>query len=113
VALAPLDFGAFSHALLIGQFAGGSTSGFGGTIAAYDLATGDFLGLVKNSSNQTLAIAGLWDLSPGNSATVSSYDPAAAPAGELYFTAGPDHGTGGLFGYLKPVTTELTQGNDE
>ena len=113
VALAPLDFGAFSHALLIGQFAGGSTSGFGGTIAAYDLATGDFLGLVKNSSNQTLAIAGLWALSPGNSATASSYDPAAAPAGELYFTAGPDHGTGGLFGYLKPVTTELTQGNDE
>ncbi|HEX4320162.1 MAG TPA: TIGR03118 family protein [Acidobacteriaceae bacterium] len=113
VALAPLDFGAFSHALLIGQFAGGSISGSGGTIAAYDLATGDFLGLVKDSSNKTLAIAGLWALSPGNSATPSSYDPAAAPAGELYFTAGPDHGTGGLFGYLKPVAAELTQGNDQ
>ena len=36
-----------------------------------------------------------------------------APAAELYFTAGPDHGTGGLFGYLKPVSTELIKGNDQ
>jgi hypothetical protein len=46
IALAPLDFGTLSHALLIGQFAGGSTSEGGGTIAAYDFATGKFIGLV-------------------------------------------------------------------
>jgi uncharacterized protein (TIGR03118 family) len=113
VALAPLDFGTFSHALLIGQFSGGSTSNSGGTIAAYDLASGEFLGQVQDPTGKPVSIAGLWALSPGNSATASSYDPAASPAGELYFTAGPDHGTGGLFGYLKPLSTQLTQGNDE
>jgi uncharacterized protein (TIGR03118 family) len=115
VALAPLDFGVFSHDLLIGQFAGGGTSEGSGTIAAYDLATGKFLGQVQDATGKPLAINGLWALSPGNSAAPSSadYDPAGAPGGELYFSAGTDHGAGGLFGYLKPVATELTVGNDQ
>ncbi len=113
VALAPLDFGAYSHDLLIGQFAGGSTTEFGGTIAAYDLATGEFVGLVKDSTGNNLSIGGLWAISPANSASSGSYDATAAPASELYFTAGPDHGAGGLFGYLKPAATELVQGNDQ
>jgi uncharacterized protein (TIGR03118 family) len=113
VALAPLDFGTFSHDLLIGQFSGGGSTEGSGTIAAYDFATGEFLGLVQDSTGKPLAINGLWALSPGNSATASSSDPAGAPANELYFTAGPDHGTGGLLGYLKPVSTELIKGNDQ
>jgi uncharacterized protein (TIGR03118 family) len=113
VALAPLDFGIFSHALLVGQFAGGGTSEGSGTIAAYDLATGSFMGLVQDATGKPLSINGLWALSPGNSAAAGSYDPAGSPASELYFTAGTDHGTGGLFGYLKPVSTELTVGNDQ
>jgi uncharacterized protein (TIGR03118 family) len=44
VALAPLDFGRFSHDLLIGQFAGGGDTPSSGVIAAYDLATGKFDG---------------------------------------------------------------------
>jgi len=113
VALAPLDFGVFSHDLLVGQFAGGGNSPGSGTIAAYDLTTGKFLGLVQDGSGSTVSINGLWAISPGNSAAAGSYDPAASPAAELYFTAGPNHGTGGLFGYLKPVPTELTVGNDQ
>ena len=113
VALAPLDFGAYSHDLLIGQFSGGGGTEGSGTIAAYDLATGKYLGLVLDATGSPLAINGLWALSPGNSASASSSDPAGAPAAELYFTAGPDHGTGGLFGYLKPVSTELIKGNDQ
>src|SRR5467141_869611 len=46
VALAPLDFGRFSHDLLIGQFAGGGNTQSSGFIAAYDLATGKFDGLL-------------------------------------------------------------------
>jgi uncharacterized protein (TIGR03118 family) len=113
VALAPLDFGVLSHDLLIGQFAGAGTSDGSGTITAYDLATGKFLGLVQDATGKTLSISGLWALSPGNSASAGSYDPAGSPGSELYFTAGPNHGTGGLFGYLKPVSTELTVGNDQ
>jgi uncharacterized protein (TIGR03118 family) len=117
VALAPLDFGTFSHDLLIGQWAGGGTSEGSGTIAAYDFATGKFIGLVQDATGKPLAINGLWAISPANSASTSaatsSYDPAGAPASELYFTAGTDRGTGGLFGYLKPVSTELTVGNDQ
>ena len=113
VALAPLDFGIYSHDLLIGQFSGGGTSENSGTIAAYDLATGRFLGQVLDATGTPISISGLWAISPANSASAGSYDPSGAPASELYFTAGPDHGTGGLLGYLKPVSTELTVGNDQ
>jgi hypothetical protein len=113
VALAPLDFGTFSHALLIGQFAGGETTHAGGTIAAYDLVTGEFLGQVKSTGSKNLSIAGLWSISPGNGASPGSYDATAAPAATLYFTAGPNHGADGLFGYLEPAAAELTQGNNQ
>ena len=107
VALAPLDFGRFSHDLLIGQFAGGGDTQSSGYIAAYDLATGKFDGLLQDASGKALAINGIWAISPGNS------DAAAAPAAQLYFTAGPNHGSGRLFGYLTSIPAELTEGNDQ
>jgi hypothetical protein len=106
-------FSIFSHDLLVGQFAGAGSSEGSGTIAVYDLATGKFIGLVQDASGKPLSINGLWAHSPGNSASPGSYDPAASPAAELYFSAGPDGGTAGLSGYLKPVATELTVGNDQ
>jgi uncharacterized protein (TIGR03118 family) len=112
VALAPLDFGRFSHDLLVGQFAGGGETQSSGFIAAYDLATGKFDGLLLDSSGKPLAINGIWSLSPGNVGP-ANYDAAAAPAAEMYFTAGPTHGSGGLFGYLTAVAPELTKGNDQ
>ncbi len=112
VALAPLDFGRFSHDLLIGQFAGGGNTQSSGFIAAYDLATGKFDGLLEDASGKPLAINGVWALSPGNVSPNNS-DAAAAPAAQMYFTAGPNHGSGGLLGYLTSVSTELTEGNDQ
>ncbi len=112
VALAPLDFERFSHDLLIGQFAGGGDTQSSGFIAAYDLATGKFDGLLQDASGKPLAINGVWALSPGNFGPNNS-DAAAAPAAQMYFTAGPNHGSGGLLGYLTSVSTELTQGNDQ
>ena len=112
VALAPLDFGRFSHDLLIGQFAGGGDTQSSGFIAAYDFATGKFDGLLQDASGKPLAINGVWALSPGN-VSPNNNDAAAAPATEVYFTAGPNHGSGGLFGYLTAVSTELTEGNDQ
>jgi uncharacterized protein (TIGR03118 family) len=112
VALAPLDFGRFSHDLLIGQFAGGGDTESSGFIAAYDLATGKFDGLLEDASGKPLAINGIWALGPGNVSPANN-DAAGAPAAEIYFTAGPNHGSGGLFGYLTAVSTELTEGNSQ
>ena len=110
VVLAPLDFGRFSHDLLVGQFAGGGDTENSGVIAAYDLATGKFKGLLEDASGKTLAINGLWALSPGNVSPANA-DPAAAPAAQVYFTAGPNKATAGLFGYLTASPAELTEGN--
>jgi len=112
VALAPLDFGRFSHDLLIGQFAGGGDTQSSGFIAAYDLTTGKFDGLLQDASGKPLAINGVWALSPGN-VSPNNNDAAAAPAAQVYFTAGPNHTTGGLLGYLTAVSAELTEGNDQ
>jgi len=115
VALAPLDFGLYSHDLLIGQFAGGGTTESSGYIAAYDLASGKFVGLLEDASGNPISINGLWGLSFGNSANSSgnNYDSAGAPGAELYFTAGPNHGSGGLFGFLAPASADLIEGNDQ
>ena len=112
VALAPLDFGAYSHALLVGQFGGAGNSESAGYIAAYDLATGKFEGLLQNASGSPIVIQGLWALSPGNVAP-NNLDSAAAPSGEIYFTAGPNGEANGLYGYLSAVPTTLVQGNDQ
>ncbi len=110
MALAPLDFGRFSHELLVGQFAGGGDTESSGFIAAYDLATGKFDGLLQDASGKPLAVNGIWSLSPGN-VSPSNSDAASAPAAQVYFSAGPNHGSGGLLGYLTSVSTELNEGN--
>src|SRR5213075_3159630 len=56
VTLAPLDFGRFSHHLLVSNFAAGGNTQSAGFISAYDLATGRFDGLLEDESGQPLAI---------------------------------------------------------
>jgi uncharacterized protein (TIGR03118 family) len=85
-------FGAFTNTILIGQFRGGN-------ISAFNPVTGRFLGNILNPDGSTLLIDGLWALRFGN-------DASAGPATKLFFTAGPDHETNGLFGTLTPVTAE-------
>ncbi len=113
VTLAPLDFGRFSHCLLVSNFAAGGTTQSAGFISAYDFDTGKFVGLLEDESGKPLSINGIWSMSFANAATQNSYDPDEAPAAELYFTAGPQQATNGLFGYLIPVATELVQGNSQ
>jgi hypothetical protein len=52
VALAPQDFGLFSHNLLIGNR-------FGGTIAAIDVVSGKFRGNLLDVDDEPIAIDGL------------------------------------------------------
>jgi uncharacterized protein (TIGR03118 family) len=105
VAVAPADFGRFSHNLLIGQFAGGGDTQSSGYIAAYDLATGKFNGLLQDVSGKPLVIKGICALHPGN-VSPNNIDSRDGPAAEVYFTAGPSHGSAGLFGYVAAVSTE-------
>jgi uncharacterized protein (TIGR03118 family) len=98
VVLTPADFGEFSHTLLIGNFRGG-------TIAAFNPLTGKFLGNVLNPDGSTLNIDGLWALGFGNGGN-------SGPGNTLFFTAGPDHETNGLFGTLTPVAAELGEDDE-
>ncbi len=97
VALAPSDFGEFSHSLLIGNFGSGR-------IAAFNPVTFQFRGFLKNPDDSTIVINGLWALVFGNSAN-------AGPYNSLFFTAGINDEANGLFGTLTAVSAE--QDGDE
>jgi uncharacterized protein (TIGR03118 family) len=99
VTLAPADFGEFSHALLVGNFGGH-------TIAAFNSVTGRFIGNMRNPNGSILDIDGLWALNFGNGGK-------AGPANTLFFTAGPDDETNGLFGTLTPVAVELNADDEQ
>jgi hypothetical protein len=73
--------------------------------------TRKFDGVLQDVSGQPLVIQGIWSLGPGD-VSPSSLDPDDAPLAQVYFTAGPNEETAGLFGYLTAVPTELTQGSD-
>jgi uncharacterized protein (TIGR03118 family) len=83
------DFGEFSNAILVGNFRSG-------WIAAFNGFTHKFIGFVKNPDNSLMFIDGLWSLTFGNDGT-------AGPANTLFFTAGPNGETDGLFGTITPV----------
>jgi uncharacterized protein (TIGR03118 family) len=94
IALAPGDFGKFSHRLLIGNFGDG-------TIHAYNLFTGKHEGaMLDDTTGQTLVIEGLWGLSFGGDTTNNGL------ATTLYFTAGPNDENDGLFGNLTAVSDQ-------
>ena len=97
VALAPGDFGIYSHDLLVGNNGDGA-------INVYNPITGEFIDQIKDSSDQPLKISGLWGLSFGSDTATTG------PATSLYFaaSAGPAF-AGGLFGDLLP--TQNTSGN--
>jgi uncharacterized protein (TIGR03118 family) len=99
VALAPQDFGFFSHALLIGNR-------FSGTIDAFNLTDGKFLGNLLDASGTPIVISGLWGLEFDNRAS-NQANPSPGPA--LFFSAGINGYADGLFGTLTPVTAELNE----
>ena len=101
VALAPAEFGFFSSHLLVGNFGSG-------TIAAYDLASGRFDGLLRDANHKFLVIDGLWALRFGNGSVTQN-----EPATTLYFTAGPDDEHHGLFGTLTPVGDQKPEDNGD
>jgi len=89
LAIAPGTFGSLAGSLLVGNFGDGR-------IHAFDPATGTELGALTDGLGNPIAIDGLWSLTPGNGS-------AAGSAGSIYFTAGPDDETHGLFGMIAVV----------
>ena len=57
--LAPTDFGAFSHKVIVGQFGSGE-------ILAFDAITGRFEGKFKDQNDTVISINGLWALAFGD-----------------------------------------------
>jgi len=88
VAQAPTNFGALSGDLWIGNFGNGH-------INAYNPDSGEFIDKVRNPKGQAIVIDGLWALRVGNNGNGGRSD-------TIYFTAGPNGETDGLFGSLTP-----------
>lgn len=102
ITMAPSDFGAFSHRLLIGNFGDG-------IINAFNAFSGHFEGSLLDANNKRnpLVIDGLWALSFGGGGISKS-----GASNELYFTAGPNDEGNGLFGKLTADPLEQ-KGNTE
>jgi uncharacterized protein (TIGR03118 family) len=97
LAIAPSSFGDMAGKLLVGNFGDGR-------INIYDPLSYASLGQVLDTSGQPVSIDGLWGISPGN-------DGSAGSSKLLYFTAGPDDESHGLFGVLtvpEPSTYAMT-----
>ena len=93
VAFAPIWFGAFSSALLVGNFGDGR-------INAYDPFTGEWRGTMQDATGRPLSIPGLWALQFGSGTT------NGGDAITLYVVADID-GTHGLFGSLRPAADSI------
>ncbi len=89
VAIAPAGFGEFSGHLLVGNFGDG-------TIAALDPVSHAFVDFVRDADGNRIEIEGLWGLQFGNGSSLGE-------ANRLYFAAGPEDETAGLFGHLTAV----------
>ena len=95
MAVAPLNFGAFAGALLIGNFGDGHING-------YNATTGKFVGTMQYAQSTEglrgdLTIDGLWSLRVGGSDNGKN-----GYSNVLYFTAGPNGEQDGLLGALTP-----------
>jgi uncharacterized protein (TIGR03118 family) len=99
VALAPYDFGVFSHRLLVGNLGDG-------TIHAFNMLTGRFEGTLEDSTNKPISIDGLWAIGFGSGAASSS-----SPT-TLFFASGPNEYGDGVLGTLVPTPTEQRGSNE-
>jgi len=98
LAISPKGFGRHSDQLLVGNFGSG-------TIMAFE-ADGDFEGLLLGSHGGPIVIDGLWGLKFGNGGRGGVLQ-------TLYFSAGPNDESNGLFGSLDPVKRRGNHDRDD
>jgi uncharacterized protein (TIGR03118 family) len=98
--LAPAGFGAFSGALLVGNFGDG-------TINAFNAVHGGYIGTLRGANHKAIAIDGLWGIAFGDGAQNQ-------PVNTLFFAAGPNDEGDGLYGRIdtQPGNGDDDQGDD-
>ncbi len=94
--IAPASLGSFAGDLLVGNFGDGH-------INIFNLANNTFVGQLNGQDGNPIAIDGLWGLAVGNNGSAGSNQ-------KIYFTAGPDGESHGLFGVLTPVPEPASLG---
>src|SRR5438093_3296841 len=90
LALAPANFGGFGGDLLVGNFGDGQINAYA------ELANGQFehRGELREADGGSLSIDGLWALQFGHGSANNG------PTNALFFTAGPNDESDGLFGSI-------------
>ena len=88
LAWAPNNFGRFSGDLLVGNFGDGSIHAYSGGSDGFSLD-----GTLKRPNGHNVHIDGLWAIAFGNGS-------GSGPTNSLYFTAGPDGESHGVFGRI-------------
>jgi uncharacterized protein (TIGR03118 family) len=98
IAPAPDDFGLYSGCMIVGNFGDG-------TLVAFHPRWRVALDYVRDASGKKVVIDGLWGLQFGNGASLGE-------ANHMYFAAGPEKETQGLFGKLQanPNTLPILAG---
>jgi uncharacterized protein (TIGR03118 family) len=91
LALAPASFGRFAGDLLVGNFGDGQINAYALTSDGWE-----HRGTLRDSNGGKLVIDGLWALEFGNGGSNGNPD-------TLFFTAGPNDETHGLFGTITPA----------
>jgi uncharacterized protein (TIGR03118 family) len=89
LALAPAGFGRFEGDLLVGNFGDGQINAY----AEVEPGVFEHRGTLRDTNGEKLAIDGLWALEFGNAGANGAPD-------QLFFTAGPDDESHGLFGRI-------------
>ena len=88
LAVAPSRFGPLSDTLLV------SNNTNSGTINGFNIATGDFVGTIKDVNGKAIHIDQLWGIEFGGGTAING------GKNQLFFTAGPDNNLAGTFGVI-------------
>ena len=90
LAVAPKNFGKLSNTLLV------SNNTNHGTINAFNLETGQFVGTVRDTNGKNIVIDQLWGIEFGGGSANNGR------TNQLFFTAGPAGNQAGTFGVINP-----------